>query len=190
MSRWTKRDPFANSGTFDLTGNWINIDKLCDVLVATQEESGKDAQFKRKGYGEESDSDDVKRPCNCKSCDKSCNDDGNKENPFSALIAGVYGEDDDEDDFYLCEYCDALGYRQKYDAARCDSCTLCESCSEYDDGECSGCSYSVYRDGIYYRDRVDSSDILDSEDSDLFRKLESGEISGSHMDRSRFSLLD
>lgn len=56
--------------------------------------------------------------------------------------------------------------------------------------ECSGCSYSIYRDGTYYRDRISAEELMESEDTKIFKELESGNISTDRLERSRFSLLD
>lgn len=190
-SRWMNKDPFKLSGGVDLTGNFLNIDKLCDVLVTTQKSSGQETSFREKTYdddeGPETPKQSKEHECHgCGSCQK---EDTPNRNRFIGLLEDDE-EDEDEDDFYLCEYCDSLGYRQKYDASRCDMCTVCESCDEYDEGTCSGCSYSIYRDGTYYRDRISADELMESEDTKIFKELESGNVSEERIERSRFSLLD
>lgn len=80
--------------------------------------------------------------------------------------------DDEDDDIYVCDMCDKLGYSGKYIPEICDTCKACAGCNEYDDGECSGCSYSVYRDGEYYHDKLPESELISAEDIQLFNDLE------------------
>lgn len=192
-SKWLSKDPFrANGGGIDLTQNFLNIDKLCDVLVTTQKTNGGTTSFRQKTYDEDDEPEKPKtsKEHDCHGCGKPCHQEDNpNKNRFIGLLEDDE-EDDDEDDFYLCEYCDSLGYRRKYDASRCDSCSVCESCEEYEEGECSGCSYSIYRDGSYYRDRINANDLMESDDVKIFEELDSGNISNERFDRSRFSLLD
>lgn len=192
-SRWMSDNPFRTGGGIDLTNNFLNIDKLCDVLVTTQKSNGEEISFKERTYDdEEPEKPKTSKESECHGCGKPCHkeNDNPTRNRFIGLLEDDDDDDDDEDDFYLCEYCDSLGYRQKYDASRCDSCSVCESCTEYEEGECSGCSYSIYRDGTYYRDRISAEELMESEDTKIFRELESGNISTDRLERSRFSLLD
>lgn len=186
MSKYLNRSVVNGvRSSVDFTNNWINIDNLCDVLVATQTESGGEVTFESR-YDNNHD---------CHTCKSKCHNGSTKpvedgKNPFIGLIEGGYDDDDDEDDFYLCEYCDALGYRQKYDSTRCDTCTMCESCAEFDNDECSGCSYSIYRDGTYYRERASDDELLEGDDAAIFKQLQDNDITIERFEPSRFSLLD
>lgn len=193
-SKWMSRDSFNMKSGIDITHNFLNIDSLCDVLVTTQKSNGETTSFRQKTYDEDDEPQKPKtsKEHDCHACGKSCRKE-EEDNPNRNRFIGLLEDDDDEDDeddFYLCEYCDSLGYRQKYDASRCDTCSVCESCDEYEEGECSGCSYSIYRDGSYYRDRVNADDLMESDDTKIFKELDSGDVSEKRFDRSRFSLLD
>lgn len=172
----------------DYTRNFINIDTLCDVLTNTQNEEGikpifelKD-KYKTAEKKEETPKED-KKPEVKKECPLP-----EKYMKYAALIGYDSDEDDDEDDLYVCELCDSLGSCQKYDACVCDSCTCCESCDQYLNDECSGCSYSVYRDGTYYRDKVSESEILNPQDLEAFDLIKSG-VSRKRLSMERFSVL-
>ena len=192
-SKWLRDTPFQSGSAIDITNNFLNIDKLCDVLVTTQKSNGESTSFRQKTFDDDEEPQKPKtsKEHECHGCGKSCQkEDDPTRNRFIGLLESDDYDDDDEDDFYLCEYCDALGYRQKYDASRCDMCSVCESCAEYEEGECSGCSYSIYRDGSYYRDRINADELMESDDTKIFKELESGSVSEERLERSRFSLLD
>ena len=183
---------YTNGRVSDYTQNFINIDVLCDVLSSAQEEVGVEPTFKLKekyAHINESNTEKVekkekeeKHKCN-NSCDK-CS----SRIPFQELL-GVYDDDeDDDDDFYLCEYCSSLGYKKSYDQSRCDQCSVCLSCNQYDT-ECSGCSYSKYRDGEYYSSKLTENELLSESDLSTFNKVENREVDKERLNISRFSIL-
>ena len=176
------------AGRLDFTQNFINIDNLCDAMSIAQEQMGLEPTFELKDvykvHHEEKKVVKKEETKEKKPCGKGCG--------LFDVLMGHYsdGEDDDEDDFYLCELCSALsGYEKKYDASICDSCDQCEYCDQYINEECSGCSYSTFRDGEYYRDKVDASEIIGSEDLDVLTEASSGDISKDRLPVKRFSVL-
>ena len=68
--------------------------------------------------------------------------------------------------------CDKLGYSGSYVPEVCDTCKACAGCAEYEMDECSGCSYSVYRDGEYYHEKLPESELISDHDAQLFKELE------------------
>jgi hypothetical protein len=89
---------------------------------------------------------------------------------FDMSLDGTDVEDDD-DGIYVCDLCERIGYSGKYVPEICDTCKACAGCNEYDTGECSGCSYSVYRDGEYYHEKLPESDLISERDFELFSEL-------------------
>lgn len=173
----------------DYTKNYINIDTLCDALSTTEEDLGIDKTFELKKEHQKASSD---RNHNCSSDCNKCKkgNDVFKDHPYGALMKSlVGGYDDDEDDFYMCEMCTGLtGYKKKYNPVICDACTLCETCDQYLHEECSGCSYSTYRDGTYYRDKVDESEILDQDELDAIKDIQGEYVSKRRLPMERFSI--
>lgn len=159
---------FIQQGDY-LSVQFINIDTLLDVLCKTQENLGEPLIFKEVSGRVEKLS-------------KSNNDNDSEVNGCpkrqSALKAGDFSMtmrmgmvDDDDDGIYVCDYCQVLGYSKKYKPEICDSCKVCESCAEYDDDECSGCSYSIYRDGTFYRDKLSDEDLFSQEDLKIINSI-------------------
>lgn len=175
----------------DYTKNFINIDTLCDVLTNTQKEEGIEPTFElkdkyktvEKEEKQESQKENIKTEVKDKECPLP-----EKYAKFAALLGYDSDDDDDEDDLYVCELCDSLGSCQKYDSGICDSCSVCESCNQYLNDECSGCSYSVYRDGTYYRDKVSESELINSDDLEAFNLIKEG-VSKKRLSMERFSVL-
>lgn len=112
----------------------------------------------------------------CQKCPHKCNEEKKEKRPKGMILNGVYqigGVDDGEfeeesdDGLYICEYCKDIGYSKKFKADICGTCTECETCNEYSNGDCDGCSYSSYRDGIPYSEKASINELLS--DDDLYR---------------------
>ena len=156
---------FVHNFGEDTAGLFVNIDKVISAFTTAQIASGIKPTF------EEAD------PNRKKSSTENNNEEPKKGSGRCGWFAGKFqvGYDEEEEDDnkdYICEYCDRLGYHQKYRPEICDSCHICESCNEYDNNECSGCSFSVYRDGQYYRDKISEDELLSSHDKELLSHLQ------------------
>ena len=177
----------------DYTQNFINIDVLCDVLTNAQKEAGIKPTFKLKEkYAVENESENTKVDKEEKEekhkCDGSCNKCNESKLPFHELLGIYEDDDDDEDDFYLCEYCSSLGYKKNYDQSVCDQCTVCLSCNQYD-SECSGCSYSRFRDGEYYSNKLTDEELLSESDLSIFNNVSDRNVDKDRLQMSSFSIL-
>lgn len=165
---------------FDLTGHQVDIDKVIDTYLIVQKEHGNEkiVELKEKDFediiGNNNGTCDSKKCSTCKShCKSNQHEDSSEaqENKVTNLMAGKFVDDEDEDDLYVCEYCTAIGYSEKYQSDLCDDCTCCETCSEYIDGDCDGCSYSVFRDGEYYYTKLGIEQLLCAEDLDIINSI-------------------
>lgn len=159
----------------DTAGIFTDIDKVLDAFTQAEKAEGVEPTFEEADIKLNGTKDRTSQ-CDSKTCDKRmCLEKKKKSAWFSGnfdLSLQDYDDDDeDEEQSYICEYCDALGYHQKYKPELCDTCSLCEQCSEYIDESCSGCSYSIYRDGEYYRDKMSESELLPETDLELFQDL-------------------
>lgn len=190
----SKYDLGRNSVNF-YAESFVNIDTLCSVYSNVQQSLGQTPVFKEKGENnKETDSQQNKvvetknHDCDCKSCNAKCD----KAKKFDFRLNGIFGDGDiiesDEDEDYICEFCGALGYGQKYVPEICDSCTVCASCTEYQNDECSGCSYSVYRDGTYYRDKMSETDLFSENDLETFNSLKLDTKGGEWLKNNTFTI--
>ena len=102
---------------------------------------------------------------------------------------GIYDSDDDDDDFYVCDFCTDLGYSGKYKPYLCDNCTKCETCSDFSNGSCDGCSYSKTRTGSLYSEQLSRDQIIDSDDIALLEELEL-EDNSKRKSTGKFSTLN
>lgn len=148
---------------------FINIDDLLQVFSSAERAEGLPETFKQIAPMETTQPDDkhnavVEKPKDKKLTPFAC---GN----FDMSIDGM-DIDDGEDGIYVCDMCDKLGYSGKYIPEICDTCKACAGCNEYEEGECSGCSFSVYRDGEYYHEKLPESELISEHDSELFGELE------------------
>lgn len=173
--------------TMDVSRAFINIDVLCDAYTKVQKDMGKQPTFKEKESQEEIEEE---TPKTCDRCNKSCENKNTDKKKIDFSIHGLYADapDDEEDSEYICEWCDALGYKRKYKPEVCDNCSRCESCQEYDDEECSGCSYSRFRDGSYYRDKLSDEDLFSKEDLDILGEIKLDKKGGQRFESDRFSV--
>lgn len=81
--------------------------------------------------------------------------------------------DDPMEGIYVCEYCAKLKCKHgmdipRYDPSVCDECRECEECPEFSEYLCSGCSYSIFREGVPYGETLNSSDVLSDHDRKIF----------------------
>lgn len=181
----------------DFNNNFTNIDTLLDAVTKMQESEGIETTFKEIGTKAETDDsikETNKQSCshNCKTCGSNCNTEQEPKEkktgflkPFSTFV------DDDTDDAepYICEYCETPGYNRRYKPEICDTCTQCEACTEYVNGECSGCEYSVIRDGMYYRDKLPESAFIEEDELSVLNNLKYGQVGGERFTRGSFSVL-
>ena len=152
---------------------FVNIDDLMRVFSSAEKAEGLPETFKLRTPDAE--------PTKCASCEpsKDCNCQSKpvekKLTPFAcgSFDMSLNGTDvgDDEDGIYVCDMCDRIGYSGKYVPEVCDTCKACAGCNEYDMGDCSGCSYSVYRDGEYYHEKLPESELISDRDIQLFNEL-------------------
>ena len=165
------------SRSIDLTESMINIDTLLDVYVQTQRDNGADPGLEECEITIDNDGEmHIEKPkhkeedkCSgsCKSCNGSChskesskNESEEDEKPWLHLNKlGLFEDcmsseleqmDDDDGETYVCEYCSDIGFRKEYKPYICDTCNICETCVEFENGECSGCGYSIYPNGKPY----------------------------------------
>lgn len=169
-----------------------DIDNLIDMMVNAQKENGikvtmTEALFDpntkerinifRRRKLEKEGVDLTKYGAVEKNCNK-CNKCGEKN--ISNIERGifVYNEDDlidEEEGEYVCEYCTKIGYDSSYKPDICDTCDDCEGCTEYINGECDGCQYSlIYNGGSSYGQISSEEIVIKSEDEILFDEIENG----------------
>lgn len=172
------------------SSNFIDIDTLVSVYTETQKMLGVPPIFKEgtKQMAEENKEED--KTCNheCTTCKKSKK---TKPEGFDFKMQGISVDDEydsDEDDFFVCDICTALGYRRQYKPDICDSCKRCESCRMYLDDDCSGCSYSTYRDGEFYRNKLSDSELFSEYDLEVFESMKLDEKGGTRYEMTRFSI--
>lgn len=156
----------------DYSSQFINIDTLIDVLCRTQEKLGEPLMFKEIGGCVEKQS--ISQTESVENENQYCH----HKKKMSALRSGDFSmtmrvniDDDDDDDDYICDFCAALGYSRKYKPEICDVCKTCESCPQYEDEDCSGCSYSIYRDGTFYRDKLSDDQLFSQEDLRIINSI-------------------
>lgn len=157
----------------DEARSFINIDDLLRVFSSAEKAEGLPETFKLK------DPDKIVKESKCDQCKNKpqCKSNEPEEKKLTPFARGEFGlsyddSDIDEDDTYVCELCDALGYSNKYIPEICDTCKACAGCAEYERGDCSGCSYSLYRDGEYYHTKLPESELISEHDQELFRDLD------------------
>lgn len=116
------------------------------------------------------------------SCSGNCKNCKGHDKHMSNIERGVfvYNEDDlvdESDELYVCEYCTMIGYDGKYKPEVCDTCTSCEECTEYMNGECDGCGYSpLFNGGSSYGELTNGvENTMCHEDETLFEELEEDE---------------
>lgn len=112
-------------------------------------------------------------------CNRNCKHCKGHDKKISNIERGVfvYNEDDlvDESDaLYVCEYCIKVGYDGKYKPEVCDTCDDCETCTEYMNGDCDGCGYSItYNGGSSYGEITDGDEnSMYPEDESIFEELD------------------
>lgn len=163
----------------DFSQSFFNIDMVANMFVETQKTLGQTPIFKESERSlamktHPLETTNVKyKPKekvdeNCDSCVKSCS---------KHRFLSTFDESDDEfisddDELYLCEYCSSLGYNKKYMPETCDTCTKCECCAEYEDGDCDGCGYSTALDGRYYREKIAESELFSDDELEKFRSID------------------
>lgn len=174
--------------SMDLTRGKINIDNLLDIVCSAQEEANKPVTLKEAKYNmmgmkiksDEAYKDDDKETAgcsksSCRGCPSKCGKTSPKERDEDYNIwdpANKYTSDDeDDDDEYICDYCNRIGYGLKYSPDICDECNECESCGKYAREECDGCSYSIWRDGKRYGDKLSMEDTLSEYDIAIINEL-------------------
>lgn len=197
---YMSRSRFLNKGaktSSDYTQSFLNIDTLCTVYSETQKSLGQTPIFKeRKSPEDESDSDKVKSESVVEEtgkCNNECSTCAKKKYDLALtgqFSEGLYDTDDDDDVVYICEFCNSLGYSKKYRPEICDTCKQCEPCVQYESGECSGCGYSTYRDGQYYRDKLKEEDLFSESDLEVFRSFELDKQGGERLERKPFTITN
>lgn len=156
----------------DITSTIYNIDDFMDKLVETQRAHGQEPtidlavrnlytgkRYKRfqKLSPEEQEEFEFARTGSIVNQTEGLSEDG----------------DDPNEGIYVCEYCAKLKCKHgmdipKYDPTICDDCHECEECPEFSDYTCSGCSYSIFREGVPYGETLHSADILSDHDRRIF----------------------
>lgn len=190
------------SRAIDLTETNVNIDALLDVYVETQKANGMDPKMEECEFDIDVDGKITKIPITEKedkkkesSCSGNCKDGGcshchpkednskkGTDTPWymqnrlglfeDAMSPELEDQLDDEDSVYVCEYCTDIGYKKDYKSYLCDTCNVCESCAEFENEECSGCTYSIYRTGrLYSAELADNGEeVLPEEDERMVLK--------------------
>lgn len=197
--------------TIDLTEFNINIDDLLDVYKDALNEAGVetglvesnlDVDSKGNVYKVSTTKDESKKGCSkCGKCDteaKKQSGDIYHSNYTSGL--GKFSDfmspelEEDDDGIYVCEYCTELGYKKEYTPYLCDECVACETCSELESGDCSGCTFSSYRTGRLYSEelRNNGQEVpLDEENVELMLKFDTEVYDNVRRTPSEsFSVLD
>lgn len=182
---------FNNSTITDLANNFINIDTLCDVLTTTQKTIGVKTIFESTDEFSQPvqkvDEENVE-PMDRESVMKMLNPTGDwLDCNINYYDSDDDYEDEDDNEPFVCDLCDALGYGLKYRPEICDKCRKCETCMEYVHDECSGCEYSIYRDGKYYRDKLPESELIDEDDIDTMEQFKFGCTGGCRRQIQPFS---
>ena len=158
-------------GYVDMTESNINIDAMLDVYVNAQKDAGIDPgleecelEVDKRGSivrkKPKLDEEPVKDKPKCSSCGSCKSEKSNKpELPwymvnrlglFEDSMSPEIDDGDDDDETYICEYCTDIGYKKEYKPYMCDTCDVCSTCPEYENNDCSGCGYSIYRTGRLY----------------------------------------
>lgn len=168
----------------DFTRGKIDIDSLLDIVCSAQKDADqpvtlKEAKYNMMGlkvkndeaYEEKEETTGCKSGCGgcpskCGSSKKERDEDYNIWDP-----ANKYKDDEDDDDEYVCDYCNRIGYGLKYSPDICDECNECESCGKFAREECDGCSYSIWRDGKRYGDKLSMEDVLSDYDISVINEL-------------------
>lgn len=183
---------FSNSDIMDLSQNFINIDTLCDVLTNTQKTLGVKTIFESTEEHEVETT--AVKPKQVIPENETIEEHIKRLNPTGNWLdcrIKYYDdedfEDDEDDEPFVCDLCDALGYSMKYRPEICDKCKKCETCMEYINDECSGCEYSIYRDGTFYRDKLSESDLIDEDDLDIMNSFKFGCSGGCRRQAEPFS---
>ena len=167
-----------NSRMIDLTETNVNIDALLDVFVETQKANGMDPMMEECEFDIDNDGkitkvqtkkEDKKESAHCSgNCDGGCSHHCHPEKKSSedggipwymqnrlglfedSMSPELEDQLEDDDDIYVCEYCSDIGYKKEYKSYLCDTCNVCETCPEFENEECSGCTFSMYRTGRPY----------------------------------------
>ena len=173
---------FGGVSGHDYSQNFVNIDKLLDVFVKTQESVGHKPTFEQDvPLSTKNDPEpEIKykkkeENHNCGSCNKKCGSCSSSVESDKKVFIGEFEQSDfdeyDDESPYICEWCGALGYGSKYIPELCDSCNKCESCQEYIDEECGGCGYSVFQDGRYYREKISETELFAEDELEKFNSI-------------------
>lgn len=182
--------------SMDLTRGKIDIDSLLDIVCSAQEEANRPVTLKEAKYNmmglkiksDEAYKDDEGKGCSptkCGGCSSKCGTSNTRDEEYNIWDpANKYRDDDDEDDEYICDYCNRIGYSLKYSPDICDECNACETCGKYEREDCDGCSYSVWRDGVRYGDKLSMEDTLSQYDIDVINDL-SNELRDPKSERLR-----
>lgn len=150
--------------SFDVTSSRTSIDDVLELIKKNQKDLPEDQRI---NVVEE------RKPVDyCNGCSRKKDGSGCKRCPHKKEEKQYdnFWDVEDDDGIYMCETCSSIRDGQ-YDPETCDQCTACENCTEYINGECDGCSFSIYRDGKYYRSKLDQEDLLDDEDKKLLDEL-------------------
>lgn len=168
------------SQNYDMSGHLINIDTILDSIVDAEKEHGQEPSVELAVYDrstgnkyrrfqkrspEEEEAMERSRKAN------------NPERETTKISRDGTPVHDPEDDLYICEYCGKLrtplGKKYpKYDMVVCDSCQECLGCVEFAEYECSGCSYSRFREGVPYSELVSLNDTLSEHDMQVIMEVE------------------
>lgn len=193
--------------TFDTKSK--NIDNLVDMMVSVQRENGieptmKEALFdpitkerinvfKRKKLEEKGVdlSEYGESVTNNTKCDKCKSKDKHVSNIERGVF--VYSEDDlvdEEDGIYVCEFCSKIGYQGNYKPDICDTCDDCIGCSDYMNGSCDGCEYSVtYNNGNAYGQGGTGTEV-DAGDSITFDEINNDPNYEVEKPTRKFTIMD
>lgn len=190
----------------------VNIDAMCDAMIATQVEHGKTPTMevayrdevtgkKFRRFQERSKEEEEyyqsavahnhrQTPYALVGLEPKVVDKPKGPQVLSRFKTGTFEViiDDDDDGLYICEYCNKLGYRQKFIQAICDSCDDCTECSQRLHDECSGCSYSRHRTGVCYSQQLSESELLTADDIEKFKDVESNNVSDTRKSWKHFTV--
>lgn len=156
----------------DLTYQSFNIDIIMDAIVEEYTKLGKEpplelavrdkydgrkySRFKARSADEEARYQESKDCAPIKKSFSRISEDGE-----------IRAEDEKP---YICEFCSKLR-GDKYDPEICDNCTECEMCSQFNEYECSGCQYSIYRTGRLYSESIPAEKYLTEHDLRVFENV-------------------
>ena len=181
---------FGNDTITDLCQNFINIDTLCDVLTNAQRSMGIKPIFEtteEESLPEIEEKESVNDNMTDEEYIRKLNPTGDWLDCNIKYIDDEYEYDEEDDEPFVCDLCDSLGYSLKYRPEICDKCRKCETCMEYVHEECDGCGYSIYRDGTYYRDKLPESELIDEDDLEIMENFKFGCTGGCRRQMQPFT---